>query len=327
MELGNAEKNLLVNRKELNKYYVSDENINLDNLNDSHALIAKQVKKDSIILDVGCAQGLIGSFLHKEFSCKVYGIEIDNESRKIAENRKTYEKIYNFSITDKKSKKYIEFFNSKIKYDYIILADILEHLVDPADTIYELQKLLKKDGKILISIPNISHFDIIHALMNNEFNYSKVGLLDNTHIRFFTENSFVDMINDINDYYDLYLNVKLVAITKIEPEYMDKYPYVNTILKEKKEINILQNIFELSIGKNKINKKSKNIDLCDALEQRYQYMDKVNNDLNEANNKLFAENTKLQEQNHILNHDLNKILNSKGYKLLLKFYRLKSKAK
>ena len=51
MELGNAEKNLLVNRNELNKYYVSDENISLDNHNDSHALIAKQVKNDSIVLD------------------------------------------------------------------------------------------------------------------------------------------------------------------------------------------------------------------------------------------------------------------------------------
>lgn len=314
MELGNAAKNTLVNKKELNKYFISDDKISVDYKNDSHSLIATQIKENSIVLDVGCAQGIIGNFLNKERNCKVYGIEIDSESRKIAKDKNVYEEIYDFSVSNKDSKKYMKFFNNNLKFDYIIFADILEHLIDPADTIYEFTKLLNPNGKILISLPNISHFDIIHGLLNDKFNYSKMGLLDNTHIRFFTKNSFIDMINEINDYYNINLKVKLLATTIIEPEYVSNYPNLYSILKSNKEINVLQNIFELSIGKTKTNKRIAEIDLCKCLETKLHEVTQV-----------IEENNRLNSEVANIKNELDKIYNSKGYKLLNKFYKLKNR--
>ena len=63
--------------------------------------------------------------------------------------------------------------------------------------------MLKDNGKILVSIPNIAHYDIIRGLFNDQFNYSKVGILDNTHIRFFTKKLFAQFIDEINDYWNI----------------------------------------------------------------------------------------------------------------------------
>lgn len=304
MELGNANKNNLVNRHEENKYYIDDYKISTENTNDSHSLIATRIKPNSVVLDVGCAQGIIGTYLSKEQNCEVYGIEIDNVSRKIAESKKTYKELFGFSVTDKKDKKYIDFFNKKIKFDYIIFADILEHLIDPADVIYEFQKLLKDDGKIIISLPNISHFDIIHGLMNDKFNYSKLGLLDNTHIRFFTANSFIEMIDEINEYYDIELNVKRVATTHVEPEYASKYAGLYVFLKSIQKIDILQNIFEIKKGKNKKNKTINDVDLCLEL------------------NNIYVDNIRLKQENEILQKQVDRIQNNKIYKILRKIYHI-----
>jgi len=304
MELGNANKNNLVNRHEENKYYIDDYKISAENTNDSHSLIATRIKPNSVVLDVGCAQGIIGTYLNKEKKCKVYGIEIDNVSRKIAESKKSYKELFGFSVTDKKDKKYIDFFNKKIKFDYIIFADILEHLIDPADVIYEFQKLLKDDGKIIISLPNISHFDIIHGLMNDKFNYSKLGLLDNTHIRFFTANSFIEMINEINEYYDICLNVKRIATTHLEPEYSSEYASLYVFLNETQSVDILQNIFEIKKGKTKKNKIINDIDLCSKL------------------NSICDDNIRLQQENEILHKQLDRIKNTKIYKILKKIYHI-----
>ena len=70
-------------------------------------------------------------------------------------------------------------------FDRIILADVLEHLVDPMEVLRKLSKLLKNDGKFLIDIPNIAHSSIKYNLLKNNFNYTPMGLLDKTHIQIF----------------------------------------------------------------------------------------------------------------------------------------------
>jgi lipopolysaccharide biosynthesis protein/SAM-dependent methyltransferase len=72
------------------------------------------------------------------------------------------------------------------KYDYIVFADVLEHLYHPEVVLNESKKLLKRNGSILLSVPNIAHNSIVLNLLNNKFSYTEYGLLDNTHIRFFT---------------------------------------------------------------------------------------------------------------------------------------------
>ncbi len=108
--------------------------------------VAKWVKKNSSVLDVGCDQGELRNYLP---SVIYYGLEVDKTS--ITKLKK--KKIHVFERDLNKDK-----ISLGKKFDYIIILDILEHLLDPAKVIRELKKHLTKNGKMIISLPNDYHF-------------------------------------------------------------------------------------------------------------------------------------------------------------------------
>ena len=160
------------------------------NLNDRNSLsiLVNRVKKNSIILEFGPANGRMTKYMKEQLNCKIYAVEIDEKS---AQDASIYtEKILVDSIENNNWQK--EFKN--MKFDYIIFADVLEHLYYPEKVLEDVKDFLKENGSILISIPNIAHSSIIINLLKNEFNYSPTGLLDDTHIRFFTKKTFDKLI-------------------------------------------------------------------------------------------------------------------------------------
>lgn len=243
--VGNDRTNKLLSTKE-NKYYDNSYKPNLADKNESHSLICQNVEAGSIVLDVGCSQGLIGKLLHDELECKVYGMELDIEAIKFAEETEAYERIFHLDITDKDSEEMKKFISKNIEFDYIIFSDVLEHLVNPAETLYFFGQFLKKNGKVLISLPNIANYDIIDGLLNEKFNYSEMGLLDNTHLRFFTIYSFAEYILDANKFYNYKFDMRGIASTIIDPPVSGKYPELENILKSNKRILALQNIILLN---------------------------------------------------------------------------------
>ena len=80
------------------------------------------------------------------------------------------------------------------RYDYIVCADVLEHLRDPERLVAQLPALLTPAGRLLLSIPNVSYAGLIGALINGDFQYRPEGLLDATHLRFFTRKSLLQWI-------------------------------------------------------------------------------------------------------------------------------------
>ena len=76
---------------------------------------------------------------------------------------------------------------------YIILADVIEHLHNPEETLARLIPYLKKDGSFLCSIPNLMHMSVISPLLQGRFDYTEAGILDKTHLRFFTLDSIVKL--------------------------------------------------------------------------------------------------------------------------------------
>lgn len=81
-------------------------------------------------------------------------------------------------------------------FDFIIFADVLEHLRFPLHTLVNFRKYLKKDGKIFISVPNIANYRVRMNLLIGRFDYTEIGILDKTHIRFFTKKTIKQIIND-----------------------------------------------------------------------------------------------------------------------------------
>lgn len=134
----------------------------------------------SSVLDVGCGNGNFGKKLKvKGIAERVVGIEINSEAAGCA--RKNLDKVLNIDIE-------IDNFDlDKELFDVIIFADVLEHLKDPWTALGKFISLLKENGFILISIPNIRYYRILLKLIfKGEFVYENDGILDIGHLRFFT---------------------------------------------------------------------------------------------------------------------------------------------
>lgn len=321
--IGNDETNKLLISKE-NKYFDSTFKLNFKDTNESHSIICQNIAPNSKVLDIGCAQGLIGDYIHNELNCEVYGIELDKKSIKIAEETKAYKQLYNFDICAVDSKEYQEFFKNNNKFDYIIFADVLEHLYDPASVVYSFGKLLNKSGKIITSLPNIAHFDIINGLLNEKFNYSSMGLLDNTHIRFFTKYSFAEYIKEANKYYDYCFDLELVGQTIIKNDFEEKYKYLSKYIDFNKNLHVLQNIFVLP--KLETNKTPK-LDSILA-EERINITSELNDSLQykEQYEKLSEDYNDLISNFDYIYGEYTKMINSRSWKIT-KLLRIAKKIK
>lgn len=131
------------------------------------------------ILDLGCGAGSLGKALKERQSCHVTGVELNKDAAEIAKSN------LDICLCDNLNR-----YNpalDKRKYDCIILADILEHLIQPWQVLKKFANVLEEKGTIVASLPNIAHPWIISQLQKGLFRYEPAGLLDVTHLRFFTK--------------------------------------------------------------------------------------------------------------------------------------------
>jgi len=142
------------------------------------------------VLDVGCFCGGTGKWLKEKFSgCRVTGIEYLDAAVAIA--AKTYDQVLRGRIED------IDFDREGIRQgslDIIVAADVLEHLYNPWRALERLRPLLAPNGAIYVSLPNIRNLNILKALAEGRWQYSGAGILDITHIRFFTRTQAIEML-------------------------------------------------------------------------------------------------------------------------------------
>jgi 2-polyprenyl-3-methyl-5-hydroxy-6-metoxy-1,4-benzoquinol methylase len=136
------------------------------------------------ILEIGCGSGATGLIIKQKFhEVHFTGLEINKKAATVAKTRLDKVIIANIEKVDLKN-----YGIKKKSFDVIICADVLEHLYDPWKVLLTLRDYLKSDGKIIASIPNIQNIHIIMGLSEGNWTYSEYGILDATHIRFFTFN-------------------------------------------------------------------------------------------------------------------------------------------
>jgi len=141
------------------------------------------------ILDVGCGQGIFSENFSELKNLEIWGIEID--AQEATEAQKKLFKVINkdaigalAEIPDK-------------KFDAIFCNDVLEHLVDPYTFLREVKTKLTSDGVIIASIPNVRYLNhFISFVFRREWKYEDSGILDRTHLRFFTEKSMRRMFEE-----------------------------------------------------------------------------------------------------------------------------------
>lgn len=146
--------------------------------NTAHGIILSHMESGLTILECGCAGGAMTKYMKEHLDGKVHIVErvkeaFDNAllyaAGGVCADLETDDWISQLSCTE---------------FDVIMLADVLEHLRDPSSLVKKLLPLLKEDGKVIVSLPNIGHNDILLNLFYGNWNYTNVGLLDNTHIHF-----------------------------------------------------------------------------------------------------------------------------------------------
>ncbi len=147
--------------------------------NDPWNKVFDMVKKGSTVLDVGCSTGNFGEALIKHKGCIVDGIEPDkgDYSKATHKLRQVVNSFAEEAMTNT--------FKGR-KYDHIVLLDVSEHIYDPVALLKLFKTHLNPGGSILFSIPNMAHVSVRLMLLAGDFEYGETGLLDNTHLHFYT---------------------------------------------------------------------------------------------------------------------------------------------
>jgi SAM-dependent methyltransferase len=163
--------------------------IDLDSGN-VHADVVNFVPTGSRVLELGPATGYMAQAFSEQRGCTVVGIEYDPDMA--ARGAAFCERMIvgDLDLLD------VEAELGEDRFDAIVSADVIEHLKDPLGALRRLLPFLKPDGRVVISIPNIAHSSVRLALLQGRFEYRDWGLLDSTHLRFFTRQTFERTLTD-----------------------------------------------------------------------------------------------------------------------------------
>ena len=134
------------------------------------------------VLEIGCGAGAFGALVKQQRSCQYTGVELMSQAAEIARTLLDEVVVANIETTA------LPF--PKESFDCLICNDVLEHLVDPWAMLKMLTSFLKPGGYIVISLPNVRFSEVVKDLLiRKRWEYQDQGVLDRTHLRFFTESS------------------------------------------------------------------------------------------------------------------------------------------
>ena len=144
------------------------------------------------ILDVGCSEGNFGKLLRETIGCEVYGIEMNRGAF-----MKAYKVLDDVFIGDADDAICHICSHTNLKFDCVVFNDSLEHFSYPENILTKVKPLLNNDGVIVASIPNMRYLPVLKDLLfGKNWEYKDSGILDNTHMRFFTINSIKTLFNN-----------------------------------------------------------------------------------------------------------------------------------
>ncbi len=145
--------------------------------------VIKLVGKNKRVLELGSASGHMTKLL-TEFGCSVVSIDVNPDAVSAAQEYAEHAYCINLDTPDG-----LYFLESLDPFDVVLAADVFEHLRNPCLLIRKVKSLLNENGYLVFSTPNIAHSGVIASLICGEFDYRETGLLDSSHVHFYTESS------------------------------------------------------------------------------------------------------------------------------------------
>ena len=206
----------------------------------SHNKLLSRIENGSSVLEFGPASGAMTQVLSQDKGCKVSVVEIDKDC---------YQNVMQYAesgvCADIETFTWEKNFEGQA-FDYILFADVLEHLREPEKVLHEVQHFLKPDGSVLISVPNIAHNSIIIQLLKNQFIYQNTGILDYTHVRHYTFSEIEKLCTDAG-FGVVYMDAVYIGVGKNEFDisYVDVDPAIAQALKNRPLGEVYQHILEI----------------------------------------------------------------------------------
>jgi 2-polyprenyl-3-methyl-5-hydroxy-6-metoxy-1,4-benzoquinol methylase len=158
--------------------------------NNAHAFALELIGHDRRVLELGPAAGHFTKAL-VDRGCRVVAIEVDPAAAEHA--ARLAERMI---VGDLSDPAVVESAIDDERFDVVVAGDVLEHLPDPLRVLRACRGALKPGGFVVLSLPNIAHADVKLQLLRGRFAYQDTGLLDRTHLHFFTLHSIEEMIRD-----------------------------------------------------------------------------------------------------------------------------------
>jgi O-antigen biosynthesis protein len=168
---------------------IYDSPLDLANANDPRTLALRLIAPGKTVLELGPATGRVTRVLSEQ-GCQVVAVERDGA---MAPNLERY--CTRVIVGDVERLSLDEVFGDQ-RFDVILAGDFLEHLASPLKLLGDLRQYLSEDGYVVASIPNIAHGSVRLSLLNGIFEYKDIGILDRTHLRFFTLESILRLFAD-----------------------------------------------------------------------------------------------------------------------------------
>lgn len=204
----------------------------------------QNVKSNSRVLEWGPAVGTLTKHLQQDKQCQVDIVEIDAEA-----GRRAAQYACKSFLGEKEGNLESLYWYNELKqerYDYIIILDVLEHLRNAAALLEHVGELLKDEGVLLLSVPNIAHNSVIINLLNNRFVYTDVGLLDETHVHFYTHDSLCQILEAAGLYPFEKDAIQLrVGENELSCNYSDVPPAIEAFLRTRDYGDVYQFLFKI----------------------------------------------------------------------------------
>lgn len=159
----------------------------------SLSVLSGHIRPGARVLDLGCGSGAIGRFLASRDGAAagpIDGLTISADEAALAAPH--YRRV---EVADLDAVRLAERFDAA-GYDFIVCADVLEHIRQSPRVLAECRELLAPGGRLLLSIPNAGYSGLVAELMAGEFRYRPEGLLDDTHVRFFTRRTLLRFLRE-----------------------------------------------------------------------------------------------------------------------------------
>lgn len=177
------------------KYHNEDFDVRRLNENNIDRIQFAMLPENGAVLEIGCATGFMSAYMQQQMGCTVTGVELNPAQAAAARQHCRYLIAGSITAPDVQARLDAHV-AEKGRFDVVFMSQVIEHIADPAELLTRLRDWIMPGGSLVVSTCNVAHWRNRLNLMRGRWEYTDYGILDKTHLRFFTVNSFRRLLNE-----------------------------------------------------------------------------------------------------------------------------------